>query len=177
MLKSQIESILFIAGKPVSIKRLTKNLNSSDKEVVKVCQELIKEYEEKKGGMRMIKNGSRYQLVSSPENADIVKDFIKDETSGELTQPSLETLTIIAYRGPVSKIEIERIRGINCSLILKNLLIRGLIEIKADKKKNESYYTVSFNFLKFLGINNIEELPEYDRLNQNETIDEIAKHE
>ncbi len=177
MLKSQIESILFIAGKPVSIKRLAKNLNSSDKEVAKVCQELIKEYEEKKRGMRMIKNGSRYQLVSSPENADIVKDFIKDETSGELTQPSLETLTIIAYRGPVSKIEIERIRGINCSLILKNLLIRGLIEIKADKEKNESYYTVSFNFLKFLGINSIEELPEYDRLNQNETIDEIAKHE
>jgi chromosome segregation and condensation protein ScpB len=62
-------------------------------------------------------------------------------------------------------------------LILRNLLIRGLVEAKTDKKKNEVYYTVSFDFLKFLGISNIEELPDYERLNRDETIEEMMSQD
>lgn len=175
MLRSQIESILFIAGRPVSVKKLAGYLNVPQKEVDKTCQELKEEYKKGERGVQMIKNGSKYQLVSSPQNAELIRDFIKDETSGELTQPSLETLTIIAYRGPVPKIEIERIRGVNCSLILRNLLMRGLVETKTEKRKNETYYTVSFDFLKFLGVNSVEELPDYEKLNQNETIEEMMR--
>jgi segregation and condensation protein B len=177
MLKSQVESILFIAGRPVSVKKMAEHLNVPQKQVTKACKELVDEYKKQERGVRLIKNESRYQLVSSPVNAEVVKDFIKEETSGELTRPSLETLTIIAYRAPVTKIEIERIRGVNCSLILRNLLIRGLVEAKTDKKKNEVYYTVSFDFLKFLGISNIEELPDYERLNRDETIEEMMSQD
>jgi len=175
MLKSQVESILFIAGRPVSVKKMAEYLNSSQKKVEEACRELMEEYKKGERGIQMIKNGSKYQLVSSPKNAEVIQDFIKDETSGELTQPSLETLTIIAYRGPVSKIEIERIRGVNCSLILRNLLMRGLIEYKYDKTKKETYYTVSFDFLRFLGVNSIEELPDYEKLSRHESIEEMMK--
>ena len=69
--------------------------------------------------------------------------------------------------------DLDRIRGVNCSLILRNLLMRGLIEAKIDKKIGETYYNVSFDFIRFLGINNIKELPDYDRLSEDDTIERI----
>ena len=116
-------------------------------------------------------------MVSSPENAKLVQGFIKDETTGDLSRPSMETLTIIAYRGPISKIDLDRIRGVNCSLIIRNLLLRGLIEGKVDNKKKETYYSVTFNFIRFLGINDIHELPDYERLNKDDTIDRMLAGE
>ena len=116
-------------------------------------------------------------MVSSPENSRLVADFIKDETTGELTRPSLEALTIIAYRGPISKIDLDRIRGVNCSLIVRNLMLRGLIEGKKDKKKNETYYSITFDFIRFLGLSSIAKLPEYERLHKDDTIDRMLEAE
>lgn len=174
-IKSKIESLLFISAKPMAIKQLSGLIKKETKEVEKICDELMEEYKENKSGIQVVKNNSKYQMVSSPENAKIVQDFIKDETTGELTRPSLETLTIIAYREPVSKLDLERIRGVNCSLILRNLLLRGLIEHKFDKKKRETYYNISFDFIRFLGINDVNQLPDYERLNKNDTLDRILE--
>ena len=123
--------------------------------------------------MQIIKVGSKYQMVSSPENSKTVQNFIQDETSGELSRPSLETLTIIAYRGPISKIDLDRIRGVNCALILRNLLIRGLIEAAADKTKKETYYTISLDFVRYLGISSVADLPDYEKLKQDDSIDKM----
>ncbi len=174
-IKSKIESLLFISAKPMAIKQLSSLVKKENKEVEKICGELIEEYKKNKSGIQIVKNNSKYQMVSSPENAKIVQDFIKDETTGELTRPSLETLTIIAYREPISKLDLERIRGVNCSLILRNLLLRGLIEYKFDKKKRETYYNISFDFIRFLGINDINQLPDYERLNKDDTLDRILE--
>jgi len=73
-------------------------------------------------------------MTTAKESSEIVEKFLKEELTGEMTRPQLETLTIIAYRGPMTKMEIEQIRGVNCSLILRNLLMRGLVEAKLDKK-------------------------------------------
>ena len=116
-------------------------------------------------------------MVSSPENASFVSEFIKDETTGELSRPSLETLTIIAYRGPVAKLDLDRIRGVNCSLILRNLLLRGLVEVYEDKERGESIYNVSFDFLRFLGVNKVSELSDYERLHSDNTIDNVLNKE
>jgi segregation and condensation protein B len=124
-------------------------------------------------GTQVIKNGGSFQMVTSPENAALVQEFVKDETTGELSRPSLETLTIIAYRGPISKTDLDRIRGVNCGMILHNLLMRGLIDAREDKKKEESYYTVTFDFIKFLGLNEVKDLPDYERLHADDTIDKI----
>ena len=168
-IKDKIESLLFIAAKPMSIKQLADLINQPESEIKKAGDELEEEYKSNKRGVQIIKNGSKYQMVSSPDNARLVQEFIKDETTGELSRPSLETLTIIAYRGPITKSDLDHIRGVNCSLILRNLLIRGLIEAKSDKK-GETYYNVTFDFIRFLGINDINELPDYEKLNNVESI-------
>ena len=175
--KSKIESLLFISAKPMGIKQLSNLIGEPVNEIKKAGDELIECYKAENRGTRIIKNNLKYQMVSSPENAKLVQEFIKDETAGELSQPSLESLTIIAYRGPISKIDLDRIRGVNCAMILRNLLLRGLIEAKNDKRKNETYYNVTFDFIKFLGINNIEELPNYEKLHKDDTIDRILEDE
>ncbi len=175
--KSKIESLLFISAKPMSVKQLAELIKKDKKEIEKVGFELVEEYKNNKKGIQIIKNSSKLQMVSSPENAKLIQEFIKDETTGELSRPSLETLTIIAYRGPVSKIDLDRIRGVNCSLILRNLLIRGLIKAKNDNKKQETYYTITFDFIRFLGINDVSELPDYEKLSKDDTFDRMLNNE
>ncbi len=174
-LKSKIESLLFISAKPMSIKQLAGVIKSEVKEIESAGDELLEDYKKNNQGIQVIKDGSKYQMVSSADNAKIVQQFIKNETSGELTRPSLEALTIIAYRGPISKIDLDRIRGVNCALILRNLLIRGLIEAKFEQKKKNTYYTVSFDFIRFLGLNQVKDLPDYERLNQDDTLDKMLE--
>jgi len=169
-LKSQLESLLFVSIKSLSLKELSSAVNAKPLEVEKALAELATDYQDSGSGLTLIKNSNQYQLTTSGDNSALVKDFLKSETSGELSQPSLEALTIIAYRGPISKLELERIRGINCSLIIRNLLIRGLIEEKFEKTKQENYYTVTLDFIRFLGLNNISDLPEYSKLNQSQEL-------
>lgn len=177
-IKSKIESILFTSSKPLSIGKISKFIGCDKSDVKKEITMLMDEYNNRSGGIVIVKNLMQYQMMSSPDNSNAVKEFLKSEVSGELTQPALETLTIIAYRGPISKPEIDQIRGVNCGLILKNLSIRGLIEsgsgkkikldnsdIKKDFLNDELYYNVTFDFLKFLGVKSVDELPDYDRLN------------
>lgn len=175
VLKSKIESLLFISAKAMSIKSLADMIGAETKDVEQAGEELSSELKAQHRGILIIRNKDSFQMVSSPENADLVQSFIKDETTGELSRPSLETLTIIAYRGPISKMDIDRIRGVNCSLILRNLLLRGLIESKDEKNKAETFYTVSFDFIRFLGLSDVKELPNYEKLSENETIGQILE--
>jgi len=176
-LKTKIESLLFISAKPMAVKQLADLINKPVDEVKQAGDELVRDYQQAKSGMQVIKSGTKYQMVSSPENAKLVQEFIKDETTGELSRPSLEALTIIAYRGPISKLDLDRIRGVNCALILRNLLLRGLIEAKLDKQKKENYYNITFDFIKYLGINNVSQLPEYQKLSKDDTIDRMLEEE
>lgn len=172
-LKAKIESLLFISAKPLTVKDLAALTGCSAEEAAEAIGRLKKEKEENGGGTRIIEAGGKYQMASAPENSRLVQEFIKDETTGELSRPSLETLTIIAYRGPIAKLDLDRIRGVNCSLILRNLLLRGLIEASPDKKKREIYYTVSLDFVRFLGLGSAKELPDYERLSRDETIEQL----
>ncbi|MFA5124472.1 MAG: SMC-Scp complex subunit ScpB [Patescibacteria group bacterium] len=172
-LKNTIESLLFISHKPLSVAELAK-LAESDKTAVEEELKLLREeYREKKGGMEIINIEDKYQMAAAGESSEIVAKFLKTEVTGELTRPSLETLTIIAYRGPVSKVELELIRGVNCSLILRNLLMRGLIESREDKDKATNVYQITFDFLKHLGLSSVSELPEYERLNRNNNLEKL----
>jgi len=172
-LKSQLESLLFVSLKPLTVKDLATLTKSKTADVEKTLQDLSSDYESDERGLNLIKNNNQYQITTSGDNAELIQEFLKDETSGELSVPSLEALTIIAYRGPIAKIELERIRGVNCSLIIRNLLLRGLIEEKFDKIKNENYYTVTHDFIRFLGLNDISSLPDYEKLQAAETIDQV----
>lgn len=174
-LKNKIESLLFVSDRPLSSEDILKVFGEKNKlsreEMEKTLEEIFSEYKEKKCGIVVIKNSGKYQMSSTPESADVVQKFLSDETTGELTRPQLETLTIIAYREPIGKTELEQIRGVNCSLVLRNLLMRGLVENK--EKDAEPSFSVSIDFLKFLGINSVEDLPDYQKLHNNETINQV----
>ena len=175
-LKSQLESLLFVAIRPLAVKDLADLTASKAKEVEEALTELLTDYQTHQCGLSLIKNNDQYQIATVGDNAELVQKFLKDETTGELSQPSLEALTIIAYRGPIGKWELDRIRGVNCSLIIRNLLLRGLIEEKFNKTKQENYYTVTNDFIRFLGINSINDLPNYDKLNQMETLEQVLEN-
>lgn len=174
-LKNKIESLLFISHKPLSISELAKLSGGERSAVETTIAELISEYHNRSAGMEIINLEDKYQMAVSPDNSELVSKFLNTETSGELTRPSLETLTIIAYRGPLSKAELELIRGVNCSLILRNLLMRGLIEARDDKDKATIVYQITFEFLKHLGLGSVKELPEFERLNRNNNLEKLLQ--
>lgn len=162
-----LESLLFTSGHPLSQKRLAEILEISEEDVEKSLKELAEDYEKSNRGLQLVFFDGKAQLVAAPESKQAVEKLIKSDFEEELSQASLETLAIIAYKGPVSRIAIENLRGVNCSFILQNLAVRGLIEKKNNPGDGRSYvYNVTFDFLKHLGINKLEDLPNYNELKQ-----------
>lgn len=167
--------MLFISNTPFSLKKLA-DITKADKDQVKLAvDELLAEYANRAGGVMIQKIDDKVQMATAGDNAKMVKEYIKEETTGELSRAALETLTIVAYRGPISRSEIEQIRGVNCAVILRNLLMRGLVESRDDKKKMQSVYNITFDFLKFLGVNQQSQLPDYDKLNSDENLQKIIE--
>ncbi len=175
MSKIQIESLLFISHKPLSVSELAKLVGADKKETEAILNQLAEEYKTRSGGIEILRVEEKYQMVTSGESSEVIAKFVKSEMTGELTRPSLETLTIIAYRGPISKAELELIRGVNCSLIIRNLLIRGLVEAKEDKAKGVTSYNITLDFLKYLGINAVTELPDFEKLNRDNNLDKLLQ--
>lgn len=175
-LKSIIESLLYVSGEPVKLTQLVKISGAPKPEVENALMILSAELETGKRGLIMIKNGGEYQLATNPQNSSYVEQLIANELSGSLTQPALEVVSIIAYRQPITRTAIEAVRGVNSSYTLRNLLMRGLIERNDNPKDSRGYiYSISFNFLKKLGIEDIKKLPDYDELSRDERIDSIIQ--
>ena len=178
MLKTKIESLLFISNKPFTIKEIVSFLNkngekTTKEEVEQFVEELKTKYNQEGNGIQIVQSGDDIQMVTNPLAAELVKNFLNEDMTGELTPASLETLTVIAYRGPISKTELEQIRGVNCTVIIRNLLIRGLIDFTEDKDKLQTYYQVTVDFLKYLGLNTVKDLPDYEKLHHVENLEQF----
>ena len=177
--KSEIESLLFVSSRPLSAKRLAEASGHSKKEVEEALEALAADYDARDAsGVMLLRNGDEVQMATAPDNAEMVKTFLKDESFGELTRPALETLTIVGYRGPLTKAELEQIRGVNCSLILRNLMIRGLVETeggKTDDPTAPATYRVTFDFLRYLGIRQMSELPDFENLRSDENLQKLLE--
>ncbi len=176
-MRKKVESLLFITNKPLTIKQLADFCETGTAEVETVLAVLKKEYNEGEKGMRLLEHNGKFQLVTDKSCAGVVEKFLKEELTGEMTRPQLEALTIIAYRGPITKLELEQIRGVNCSLILRNLMMRGLVEAEFDKKISATIYNVTTDFVRFLGLTEIKQLPDYERLSQHETLEKLLNRE
>lgn len=160
-LEKNIEALLFVSGEGMAISKLSEILDKKDVEIENSVV-ILKEHLEKEHHISILRDGDKISLVTSPIVSKIVDDFAKEEFSGELTKAGLETLAVIAYKAPIKRSEIDYIRGVNSSFMLRNLLIRGLIERVRDQKDTRSYvYRISADFLKFLGITSISDLPDY----------------
>ena len=156
-----IEAILFLEGEPMKIKRLADILNKSEKEVNEALQVLEQKLENR--GIRLVKKDNEVMLSTAPEASRICETISKEEFNKDIGKAGLEVLAIIVYRSPISRPDIDYIRGVNSSFTVRNLLVRGLIERKTNPKDSRSFvYSPSFRFLQFLGISNIAKLPQYD---------------
>lgn len=168
-----LEGLLFASASPVTVKQLAKWANVSEAEVLAALEEMATLRNTEASGIHVLRSDDKVQLVTSPLVSEAVRVLSKEDLSEELTRPSLEALTIIAYRGPVTKPEIEAVRGVNCSLIIRNLLMRGLIEEKEDGHRLQPVYTLSTDALRHLGVRGVEELPDYGELHGNAHIDAL----
>ncbi|MBI4359951.1 MAG: SMC-Scp complex subunit ScpB [Candidatus Jacksonbacteria bacterium] len=160
-LKSQIEALLAGSGKALSYKEIARLTEASVDDVIITVRALHREYEETSRGIRLAVTGQKAELVTAPKYAPLVQKYINKEED-EMTQAQIETLAILAYRGPLTRAELEDIRGVNCAVILRNLLIVGLIEERTVSPSN--LYEVSTVFLKGIGADRVENLPEYEDL-------------
>ena len=164
---SQIEALLFLYGEPMNYKKIAKTLGIPEGEIKTAISAFSSELAAENRGLSLIINQDQVQLVTKPEFGKLLEDIVKEEVNETLTSVALETLAIVAYSGPISRAEIEYIRGVNSTFMLRNLMIRGLVDRQPDPKRSNVYlYRSSLELLKFIGISKIEDLPEYQRFNE-----------
>ncbi len=161
-LDARVEALLFVAEEPPTIAQLAHALEvpaEAIEEALKALQERLKER-----GLRLQRHGDRVQLVTAPEAAEDVRRFLGLTTGPRLSTAALETLAIIAYRQPITRAEIEAIRGVNCDGVLRTLLARGLIaEVgRADGPGRPILYGTTLLFLQHFGLRSLADLPPLD---------------
>lgn len=163
-LKQKIEALLFISGEPISIEELGKILETPQEELILAINSLKEDCLNQKRGLVVIENDGMYQLTTNQIVSAIIEKYLKETLKEDLTPASLETLAIIAYKGPINRLEIDNIRGVNSTFILRNLLIRGLIDRRIDPRRANAYiYKPSFDLMRTLGIEKLEQLPDFEK--------------
>jgi len=166
-IKLIIESLLFAAGEPLTVKRLSKIIDVKEGKVKEILGELKEEFQNQNRGIRLINNNEEWLMVTAPESTSFIQKLKKEVIEGDLSPASQETLAIIAYRGPITRAGINEIRGVDSSYILHQLLLRGLIERSIQAEKYKAYlYNVSFGLLQHLGISNVQELSQYEEFSK-----------
>lgn len=160
--KHLIENLIFVSGEPISIKKISQILEIEEGQAFEAIKELKEDI--KNRGLRIVEKDGKVQMVTAPEAGSCVEKFIGGNLKEDLSEAALETLAAISYLGPVSKYEIEDLRGVNCAFTLRNLLIRGLIE-RAENPSNGriTLYKTSFDFLKKMGVEKEDDLPDYEK--------------
>lgn len=162
-LKSIIESVLFVAGRPVSLKELAKITQRPVEEIEQALRELKADHDN--SGILLLEQNQTYLLSTNPAASPVVKEFLNAELREKLTDAAIETLAIVAYKQPVSRVEIESIRGVNSQYTLRLLLMRGLIErFTNPHDARANLYRTTHEFLQHLGLKDIKELPDFQEL-------------
>ncbi|MDP2587744.1 MAG: SMC-Scp complex subunit ScpB [bacterium] len=171
-----LEALLFAAGRPMSINQLAKQLGQKPQQVREALSALSEQLAQAGRGVALTQLEDKVQLVTNPAHGPLIEQFVKDEFTGPLSRAALETLAIIAYRGPISKPHIDTVRGVNSAIMLRTLLIRGLVERKRSAADARSYeYGLSFDFLRHLGLTQLADLPKYDELHNNAVMERFTK--
>ncbi|MFA6355501.1 MAG: SMC-Scp complex subunit ScpB [Candidatus Omnitrophota bacterium] len=160
--KKIIEALLFTSEKPITIEQMKEVLEEVDaKDIKTALAELQKEYETLGRSFKVYELAGGYQMVTMPEFADYLKKFYRVKSKDKLTKPALETLAIVAYRQPITKADIEDIRGVNVDGVIKTLADRQLIKItgRKDAPGRPILYGTTKEFLDRFGLSTLNELP------------------
>lgn len=174
-LKSIIESLLFVAGEPLKIKDIGAILECSEEECLDLIKEMEKELDnDKSRGIKLISIEGGYQFVTKSHNSDYIQKLLKKNVRQSLSQASLESLAIIAYRQPITRVDIDDIRGVKSDSALQRLLERNLIkEIgRLEVPGRPILYGTTEEFLRAFGLETLKELPSLDLFNTEEQKEE-----
>ncbi len=159
-LDAKIEAILFFKGEPISLKNLATLTGVKESEVKEAITLLENKLVDR--GVKLVFKENEVMLATAPEASELITRITKEELSRDLGRAGLETLSIILYRGPVSRKEIDYIRGVNSAFIVRNLLIRGLVErVTSNKDERVFLYKPTLDLISYLGITRVEDLQEY----------------
>ncbi len=173
-IKNIIESLLFASDTPLTLQKLKELLELDSVTMVREGIQLLqKHYDKTRSAITVVEVAGGFQIVSREEYATHVQKLFKGRQASRLTQRALETLAIIAYKQPITKNEMEKIRGVNVDGVVKTLLERNLITIEGREKApgNPLLYGTTKYFLEYFGINSLESLPKLKE------IDELLKED
>ena len=161
---AKIEALLFVSSGLVSVNQLAKTLELTDGEIESELNSLEKFYKENVRGLRLMRMKNKVQLTTTPEINETVELFLGLETTSTLSQAALEALAIVAYKQPVTRPEVDVIRGVNSDGVLRTLLSKGLIEElgRAETPGRPIYYGTSAEFLQYFGLETLDALPFID---------------
>ena len=177
--KGIIEALLFVSGEPLSLKELALNLESSSKNIEKVLEELIEEYQDKDRGIKLIRINGDYQLVTKNEYSDYIQKLLKKNKRQSLSQASLESLAIVAYKQPITRIDIDEIRGVKSESAISRLMDKELIKEvgRLEVPGRPILYSTTEEFLRQFGVHDLKELPSLDLFAIEEVLQEKAELE
>lgn len=156
-----IETLLFVADGPVEANQLAKTLNVVSEAISAGVHELDQQYMQTGRGLRVQEYDGKFQLVTRPTLAPLIETFLNLDLTTKLSAPALETLAIIAYRQPVTRAQVEAVRGVDSSAILRSLVQRGLIQEdgRLEGAGRPILYRVTENFMQHFGLTGLDELP------------------
>lgn len=176
-IKSVIEALLFATDKPLTIEQAKSALDNLESSYIRaLIEELKAEYEQANRGIRIIEVAGGFQMTAQPNLSPFLKKLFKARHVERLSKPALETLAIIAYKQPVTKLEIELLRNVDVDGVIKNLVDKSLVRISGRKKAPGRPYVFSTTrqFLEYFGLKSLEELPKMEDFHSLVTKDEAT---
>jgi segregation and condensation protein B len=169
-IKSIIEGLLFVSGEPLTIKELSNSIEASPKVISSILNEMISEYEDEKRGIKLISINGEYQLVTKAGNGEYIQKLLKKNKRQSLSQASLESLSIIAYKQPITRVDIDEIRGVKSESALQKLLEKDLIKEvgRLEVPGRPILFGTTEEFLRQFGLKELKELPSLDLYSDSE---------
>ncbi len=160
-----LEALLFIHGEPLTYKKIQSVLGIEGREELDgLIADLSSRLAQEDRGLQLISDREKIQLATKPAFNNILEAFVKEEISEDLSPASVEALSIISYLGPISRAKLEYLRGVNSSVILRSLMIRGLVERFPDPEHPSIFlYRPTFDLMKHLGVQEKEARPDYEK--------------
>lgn len=176
-LKAAVEAVLFAAGEPVPVARLSLILGVGEEDVLLAGQELADQFEREQRGIRVLRLEDKLQMCSAPEYAPVIIKALEQRKPPMLSQPALETLAIVAYFQPVTRAYIDQVRGVDSSYTVSMLNERGLIEIcgRLEVPGRPSLFRTTDQFLRTFGLQKLEDLPHLPDMTQSDGVDKLQK--
>jgi len=159
--KAILEALLFASGEPLTIGAIAKATSLSEQNIREIIRELTADYRDRNSGIVIAEIADGYEMATDPELAAWIRRMKNVHVSNKLSQPSIETLSIIAYKQPITKVEIDQLRGVNSDAAVKSLLDKRLVKIigKKESPGRPFLYSTTNEFLQYFGLKNLTELP------------------